>query len=225
MSTVTYHDTEQGSDEWFELRCGCLTASTVHQLVTPTLKVSANDKSRALANKVAVQRVSQIPEESVTTERMLRGHIDEDIARTIYGQKRDPVREVGFITNKKYPNFGYSPDGLVGQDGLIEVKSRDPHLQFSTILSSDVPNQYMAQIQTGLLISEREWCDFISFSHGLPMMMARVWPDHEWQEAIKRAYHDFEITVSKMITNYQDIVSDTQAFIPTERVNYEGMML
>lgn len=229
ISPVKIHNAEQGSDEWHQLRCGVLTASTVKEIVTPTLKLAANDKTRALVNKVAIQRITGIPEETFTTDKMRRGHIDEEAARDLYAEKYAPVIEVGFITNDRFPFFGYSPDGLVGADGLIEIKSRDPHLQFASVISvsrgQGIPKEYMAQIQAGLLLSGRDWCDFLSFSHGLPMMRERVFPDAEYQAAIVQAAKDFETNVQELIAEFQSATADETAFTPTERIDYEGMML
>lgn len=229
IDNVRLHDAEQGSDEWHALRCGILTASAVRDIVTPTLKLAANDKTRALVNKLAIQRVTGIPEDNFTSYDMLRGHIDEEAARNIYSAKYAPVVEIGFITNARYPNFGYSPDGLVGTDGLIEVKSRAPHLHLASIIAKEngegIPKEYMAQVQSGLLISEREWCDFISFSHGLPMMVHRVFPDPVYQAAIAEAAEQFEATVTGIIAQYQGAILNTKSYTPTERIDYEGMIL
>lgn len=226
---IKYHNAEQGSDEWHALRCGALTASQVKSIVTPTLKLASNDNTRALANKLAIQRISKIPEESFTTDKMLRGHIDEEVARDMYSQKYAPVSEVGFITNDRFPNFGYSPDGLVGADGLIEVKSRDPHLHLATIIALDngegIPKEYMAQLQSGMLISGRKWCDFISFSHGLPMLCERVFPDVDYQQAIATAAQEFEETVCNLVAAYVRVTSNADSYTPTERIDYEGMIL
>jgi len=228
-SPVKLHDAEQGSTEWHDLRCGMLTASHVSEIVTPTLKIAKNDKTRALVNKVAVQRLTGIPEDTFTSEKMLRGHIDEDVARRIYSEKYAPVAEIGFITNDRFPRFGYSPDGLVGSDGLIEVKSRDPHLHLASITAREngdgIPKEYMAQIQAGLLISGRDWCDFISFSHGLPMMVHRVIPDTAWRDAICEAVQAFEADVQEIIQTFQNATSDPATYTPTQRIDYEGMML
>lgn len=229
ITPIRLHDAEQGSDEWHDLRCGKLTASHVKDIVTPTLKLSANDKTRALVNKIAVQRISGIPEDTFTSDKMLRGHIDEEIAREIYAKKYAPVATVGFITNDAFPHFGYSPDGLVGRDGLIEIKSRDPHLHLASITARErgegIPSEYMAQVQSGLMISGRKWCDFISFSHGLPMMVHRVEPDQEYISAIAKAVKEFEANVLEIIEIFRTATADGSAYTPTERIDYEGMIL
>ena len=228
-ATVRLHDAEQGSDQWHELRCGSLTASQVKEIVSPTLKLAKNDKTRALVNKIAVQRISGMTEDTFTSFDMLRGHIDEDIARNLYSQKYAPVIEVGFITNADFPRFGYSPDGLVGDDGLIEVKSRAPHLHLASITARErgegIPSEFTAQIQAGLLIAARDWCDFISFSHGLPMMVHRVFRDPDYQAAIVQAAIEFENEVQAIVKAYDAATSDPAIYTPTERVDYEGMML
>lgn len=226
---VCLHDAEQGSDAWLALRCGILTASQVSNILTPTLKIAANDHTRSLANKIAVQRITGIPEETYTTDAMLRGHIDEDVARDLYRTKYAPVAEIGFITNARFPNFGYSPDGLVGSNGLIEIKSRAPHLQFASIIAAEkggrAPKEYMAQMQAGLLLSGREWCDFLSFSHGLPMLRLRVYPDAEYQAAIAEAAKQFEATVQDLIDLYIAARGNADRYTATERIDYEGMIL
>ena len=228
-SPVNLHDAEQGSEEWHQLRCGVLTASNVSDIVTPTLKLSKNDKTRALVNKIAVQRISGIPEETFTSDKMLRGHIDEEIARDLYSKKYAQVAEIGFITNDRLPYFGYSPDGLVGSDGLIEVKSRDPHLHLASITARErgegIPKEYMAQVQAGLLVSGRKWLDFLSFSHGLPMMRHRVLPDPDWAAAITEAAKNFEIEVQEIIATFREATADPSTYTPTERIDYEGMIL
>jgi len=75
-------------------------------------------------------------------------------------------------------------DGLVGKDGLIEIKSRIQKHQIKTIIDDEVPLEYMLQIQTGLIVSERKWCDFISYSNGMPMFVKRVYPIVEMQNKI-----------------------------------------
>lgn len=229
IAPIKYHAAEQGSEEWHDLRCGVLTASQVKDIVTPTLKLASNDHTRRLANKLAIQRITRQTDEHFTTDKMLRGHIDEEVARDLYSAKYAKVSEVGFITNDRFPNFGYSPDGLVGEEGLIEVKSRDDHLHFATVIAVErgegIPKEYMAQIQSGMLLSGRKWCDFLSFSHGLPMLRHRVFPDHDYQAAIKTAAQEFEATVQSLIEEYQRSIANEQTYTATERIDYEGMIL
>lgn len=113
--------------------------------------------------------------------------------------------------------IGYSPDGLVGEDGLIEIKSRLQKKQLETVLDDCVPPENMAQIQCGLLVSGREWCDYVSYCGGMKLYVKRVYPIQEWQEAIKRALVAFEENAEDMISEYYE---RTASMPDTERVDH-----
>lgn len=220
MSLKTYRDLEQGSDEWRQARCGILTASVMGQMISPkTLKVADNETSRTLTRHLVAERITGHVEDTFTSDDMLRGTLDEPHARDIYAEHYAPVEEVGFMvrTSKTGCALGYSPDGLVGADGLIEIKSRRQKHQLATILADEVPQQYMAQIQTGLLVSGRQWCEFISYCGGMPLYVKRVEADPVWHEAIVSALQQFETTAGEMIHAYQQATKDAPM---TERVEH-----
>ena len=191
---ICYHyDVKQGAEEWLALRCGILTASEMKFIVTPTLKPASNDKERAHLFELLGQRITQHTEPRYISDDMLRGHEDEIEARIRYAENFAPVTECGFVTNDDHGFvIGYSPDGLVDYDGLIECKSRRQKYQVETILADRVPEEYMLQIQTGLLVTRRKWLDFVSYCAGLPMYVKRVFPDARYQEAIIAAAIGFE---------------------------------
>lgn len=219
MTIKIYEDLEQGSDEWLAARCGLLTASEMKLIITPTLKVADNDKSRCHLYELLAQRITNYVEPHYVSDDMLRGHEDEIEAKILYNRIFDPVRETGFITNDKWGfTLGYSPDGLVGDDGLIECKSRRQKYQVQTILSGVVPDEYVIQLQTGLLVSERKWIDFITYSGGLPMMAIRVWPDAAIQDAILKAAAAFENNIAQKLNDWDGCMSDISLRLtPTER--------
>lgn len=218
--TITIHENvTQGSDEWLAMRCGLLTASEMKLILTPTLKVANNDKTRAHLYELLAQRVTKYVEPMYVSEDMLRGQEDEFYARQAYAERHAPVEQCGFITNDRWGfTIGYSPDGLVGTDGLIECKSRRQKYQVQTIIehqtAGTIPDDYLMQCQTGLLVSEREWIDFISYSGGLPMAVVRVWPDDAIQGAIIEAAADFEAKLSDKLEIYR---TASIGLIPTER--------
>jgi hypothetical protein len=113
---IKYHtDVFQGSNEWLELRRGILTASEMKLIITPTLKIADNDKTRAHLYELAAQRISGYVEPHYVSDDMLRGQEDEIYAREAYAQHFAPIETVGFITNDKWGfTLGYSPD----PDGL-----------------------------------------------------------------------------------------------------------
>jgi len=86
---------------------------------------------------------------------------------------------------------------------MIEIKSRAQRFQMQTIMTGEVPAQYMPQIQFGLLVTARRWCDYLSFCAGLPMVAIRVYPDDRWQEQIRNAAADFEASVERVIADYR----------------------
>lgn len=216
---ITYHkDLIQGSDEWLAQRCGLLTASEMKLIITPTLKTAANDKSRAHEWELLFQRMTGFVEPQYVSDAMLRGQEDEIYAREAYAEHYAPVSEVGFITNNRWGfTIGYSPDGLVGADGLIECKSRVGKYQVQTIAEGEVPDDYMIQLQTGLLVTERKWVDFISYSGGLPMFVKRVEPDPLMQGAIVAAAQAFELKLAEKEQEYRASLASMSKLISTER--------
>jgi hypothetical protein len=220
MTALTIHnDVEQGSPEWLQLRCGILTASTVGQLITPkTAKAASNDVSRALTAHLVAERLTGYVEPTFVSSDMERGHLDEPIARDLYSQHYAPAVEVGFMTNTVGGHrIGYSPDGLVGDDGLIEIKSRRQKKQLQTILADEVPLENMAQVQTGLLVSGRDWLDYVSYCGGMPLYVKRVYPNQQWFDAITAAVAQFEANAAVMTAAYND---RTLKAPTTERVDH-----
>jgi hypothetical protein len=229
--TINIHkDVVQGSDEWFALRCGVLTASEMDKCITPTLKIADNDDTRSHVFELLAQRINKYVEPSYVSDDMMRGHEEEVLARIAYSEKYAPVEDVGFVTNDKFGFIlGCSPDGFVGDDGLIECKSRKQKYQLETILSKGMPSNKkincMLQIQTALLVTERKWCDFISYHGGMPMVTYRILPDFEMQEAIVRAATAFEEKIKEKLAEYNAIMADSSMrLIPTERVIEEEMV-
>lgn len=215
---IKFHtDLVQGTQQWHDARRGLLTASEMCRIVTPKLKAADNANTRAHVYEIAAQRISGVVEVGYLGDEMLRGHEDEIDARDLYREKYGEVEDVGFITNDRWGfTIGYSPDGLVGDDGLIEIKSRRQRFQVETIAAHQVPPEHAIQVQTALLVSERQWIDFISFSAGLPMAVITVAPDPEIHEAIIAAATAFEAKVAEVVEAYSANVKK-HGFHPTER--------
>lgn len=214
--TIKIHKTlEQGTDEWLQTRCGLLTASEMKNVITPKLKVANNDKTRSHLYEILAQRITNYIEPMYIGDDMLRGHVDEILARDLYRERIAPVTEVGFITNDKWGfKIGYSPDGLVGDDGLIEIKSRRQKFQIQTIIDGTMPDDYLMQCQTALLVTERKWIDYISYSGGLHMPVIRIYPDPVIQEAITEAAIAFEAKLLDLKASYD---ANIKGMILTER--------
>jgi hypothetical protein len=193
MTLIELGDLLQGSDEWLEQRRGIVTASVVGKLLTTTGRVASN-----------------------VSDDMLRGQEDEPRAVEVYSEHFAPVTTTGFMIRREDTwTLGYSPDGLVGDDGLIEVKSRRQKKQLTTVLSGEVPPENMAQLQAGLLVSGRQWIDYVSYCGGMPLWVKRVEPDQRWFDAIVTAAIQFEESAAEMVAAYYTATAGMPA---TERV-------
>jgi hypothetical protein len=224
MSLQQFTDVIQGSDTWYDERRGLVTASVIGQLITPkTIKPAANDYSRGLTALLVSERITGWTEPTYESFDMQRGKMDEPIARDIYSKHYAPAIEAGFmIRDDSGYKIGFSPDGLVGSDGLIEIKSRKPKAHLATILSGEVPIENVAQLQCGLLVSGRDWIDYVSFCGGLPLYVIRVLPDERWFEAIIEAVEMFEKAAEQMFDAYNKAVEGLPV---TERVIYNEEMV
>lgn len=228
---ITYHpELIQGSEEWHAARCGLITGSEVDRILTPKLKIADNAKTKMHLWELAAQRITRFVEPTYIGDAMLRGHEDEILARALYSEHYAPVTEIGFVTNDKWGFIlGCSPDGLVGEDGLIECKSRVQKYQVQTIVEeytgvASIPEDFMLQVQTELLVTEREWCDFVSYSGGLPMMVSRVFADLRIQDAIITAATAFEEKIAEAIADFHAAV-EARGYPPTERRIEEEMII
>ncbi|MGV3564200.1 MAG: lambda exonuclease family protein [Nocardioides sp.] len=224
MSLRTLPTLEQRSEEWYGQRRGMVTASVVGQLITPsTLRPAANDTARGLVATLVAERITGWTDPTFTSDDMLRGILAEPLARDAYAAHRGvEVAEVGFMVRDDWGfSVGYSPDGLVGDDGLIEIKAPRAKVHLATILADEVPAAHMAQIQCGLLVSGRAWCDFVSFCGGMPLWVRRVEADQRWADAIVAAVTVFEETAAQMVADYRQAI---EGLPMTERMDDLGLV-
>ena len=218
MSLKFYRDLIQGTDEWHAARCGMVTASVAGKLLTSTLKVADNEASRGLTLSLVAERITGHVDETFMSADMWRGIEDEPIARDLYREHHAPVEEVGLMVRDEDEwgyRIGYSPDGLVGDEGLIECKSRLQKVHLRTILTDEIPAENMAQLQCGLLVSGRAWIDYLSYCGGMPLWTKRVYPDPTWFDAIVQAVAKFESNAAAYVFRYREAV---RGLPTTERV-------
>ena len=187
-------------------------------VLPPVYRVADNDTSRALTLRLAAERITGFTEEMPTSRDVERGHMDEPYAREAYSVNYAEVTETGFMVRDDWGyKIGYSPDGLVRDDGLIEIKSRLQKNHLQTILADEVPAGNMAQLQTGLLVSGRAWCDYVSFCSGMPLWTKRVEPDEQWFKAILDSTKALEESIASIIERYEVAVVGRP---PTERIEH-----
>jgi len=180
----------QGSDEWYEVRRGIVTASEFGTLLMQGRGGGDSKTRRTYMLKLMGERLTGDPMYRYTNDHMERGHDQEPAARELYAFQADvEPQAVGFIKNG---SVGCSPDSIVGDDGMVEIKTKLAHLHLDVLLGGTVPTEHMAQIQGQLWVAERQWCDFVSYCPKLPLFVKRVERDEAFIERIAKAVDLFE---------------------------------
>ena len=159
---------EQGSPEWFAARCGKVTASRIADVMAKTAKGPSASRDTYMKQLVA-ERLTNCIEPSYSNAAMQHGTLTEPEARRAYEFLVDcDVEQVGFVPHPTIAWAGASPDGLVGDDGLLEIKCPNTATHVDTLLGATVPGKYIKQIQFQLACTGRQWCDFCSFDNRVP---------------------------------------------------------
>jgi len=160
----TYHyDVVQGTPEWDALRLGCVTGSPIRKILGSKTK---SERKTYFDDLLAERVTGQSTPQKFYSDAMRRGSEFEECARALHGLKTgNVITEVGFISHNELAHaVGVSPDGLVNENGTIEIKTVKNSIQIATIRSGSIPSSHMPQIQCGLWVSGREYCDFISYA-------------------------------------------------------------
>ena len=161
----------QGSPEWFVERCGRVTASRVADVVAKTKTGWGASRANYMAELIA-ERLTGVKAEGYTNAAMQHGIDTEPQARDAYEFYADVgVVQVGFIAHPTIAMTGASPDGLVGDDGLVEIKCPSTATHIETLLGASVPGKYITQMQWQMACTGRQWCDFFSYDPRLPESM------------------------------------------------------
>jgi putative phage-type endonuclease len=195
--TTDVTDVQQGSEEWKTLRLGKITASRVSQ-------VMGKSRQNFLAI-IAAERISK-QAESFTNAAMQWGIDTEPFAREAY-EARNGVKvvQVGFCLHPTIKDAGASPDGLVGDDGLIEIKCPNTSTHVGTLIDQKAPTKYIPQIQFQMACTGRQWCDFVSFDPRIEQsfFQIRVERDNEYIEKIEKEVSEFLEEVEKLVNQIQ----------------------
>ena len=159
---------DQGTEEWFTIRIGKVTASRVADVLAKTKTGYSATRDNYMAQLVC-ERLTGEKGESFTNAAMQHGTDTEPLARAAYEALKDVlVDEVGFVPHPSIIMAGASPDGLVGDDGLLEIKCPNTATHIETLISKTVPGKYNTQMQFQMACTGRQWCDFVSFDNRLP---------------------------------------------------------
>jgi putative phage-type endonuclease len=162
---------EQGTPAWYEARAGRVTASKISDLLAKTKTGWGASRQNYLADLV-VERLTGTCVEGFSSPAMQWGKEKEPEARIAYQFFRDAeVQEVGFVLHPELDLSGCSPDGLVGSDGMVEIKCPSSATHIETLLGAGTPEKYLKQMQWQMRCCDRQWCDFVSFDPRLPTRM------------------------------------------------------
>lgn len=164
-------DLVQGSEEWRRARAGSLGASQIHEAVARTKSGWGASRANLLA-RLVVEKLTGEPSEHFVNAAMQHGIDTEPMARIAYEFYRNvTVDQVGMVLHPEITGTHASPDGLVGDDGLLELKCPQPAQHLATLLGEPIPEKYILQMQWQMRCCNRQWCDFGSFQPAFPEAM------------------------------------------------------
>jgi putative phage-type endonuclease len=197
---------DQRSPEWFAARLGKVTASRVSDVIAKTKTGYSTSRENYMAQLIC-ERMTGTQAESFTNAAMIHGTETEPLARAAYEAHKDVlVDEVGLITHPYIQMAGASPDGVVGDDGVLEIKCPNTATHFDTLLKGEMPSKYIPQVQWQMACTSRKWCDFVSFDprvdEGLKLFVTRIERDSEYikmlEDEVMKFLRELEIKLNKL---------------------------
>ena len=200
---------EQRTTEWFAQRCGHLTASRIADMMARTQKGWGASRANYAAQLIA-ERLTGVAESGFTSAAMQHGIDTEAAARAAYGFMQDvEVIEAPFVLHPRLAWSGASPDGFVGDDGLVEIKCPNTATHITTLRGGEIPDKYIKQMQWQMACTERDWCDFVSFDPRMPVEMQlhiqRVGRDNDLIAEIESAAIGFLDEIAETVAELEAI--------------------
>lgn len=202
---------EQKTEEWFQARLGKVTASRVADVIAKTKTGYSASRENYMAQLV-VERLTNTQAESFTNAAMQWGTDQEPFARAAYEVKMGVmVEETGLVDHPSIPMAGASPDGLVGEDGLVEIKCPNTATHIDTLLTQTVPAKYITQMQFQMACTGRQWCDFVSFDPRMPqkaqIFVKRVLRDDLFIKEVESEITKFLAEVSAKVDQLNKLIA------------------
>jgi putative phage-type endonuclease len=199
---------EQGSAEWLAIRLGKVTASRITDVLAKGKSGEATTRED-YRTELVVQRLTNEPGESFTNAAMEWGVLQEPMARISYEAKANVfVEQVTFVDHPTIEWFGCSPDGLVGETGLVEIKCPNSKTHIKYLLAGKPPAKYVPQMQCQMAVTGREWCDFVSYDPRLPedlqLFVVRLERDVSYIMAMEEEVDKFLKEVSGMYSKLKE---------------------
>jgi hypothetical protein len=194
------YDMEQGSPEWFACRLGIPTASQFSTLMMSGRGGGDSKTRRTYMLKLAGELLTGEPMDNFSNRHMERGNEMEPEARDFYAFQMDVDPQlVGFIRNG---DCGASPDSLIGNDGMLEIKTKLPHILLDLLLKDEFPSEHKAQCQGQLWVAEREWVDLVCYWPKMPKFIKRVYRDEPFIKQISDAVDQFNSELAEIIARF-----------------------
>lgn len=192
-----YDELPQGTPEWHRARMGIPTAS-MFQTVQAKGKGGAESKTRRdYLFKLAGERITGEPMENFSSPYFDRGHALEPEARKLYEFAHDAqTTQVGFIRNGAK---GCSPDSLIGETGMLEIKTKKPDLLIDVLLKDEFPSEHVAQCQGALWVAEREWIDIVCWFPRMPLFVKRATRDENYIKTLSDAVDRFNDELDALV--------------------------
>lgn len=197
---IQIHEMAQGTAEWFAVRRGLPTASMFGTIMAKG-KGGAESKTRqTYMYKLAGEILTGDPMDNFSNHHMERGHEMEPAARQFYAFMQDvEPQQIGFITNGAK---GCSPDSLVGDSGMLEIKTKLPHLMLAVLEADDFPSEHRAQCQGQLWVAEREWVDLVCYWPKMPPFIKRAYRDEAEIAKLSAAVDQFNDELATLVAKY-----------------------
>lgn len=201
------HNFEQGTEQWLAARAGKITASRFKDVIANGVGKAPSKTRQSYLYEVASEILSGQPAESYSNAAMEYGTLAEPVARQVYEEmEMVPVEQVGFVEMNEF--VGCSPDGLVDEKGLLEIKCPKTSTQLQRVLAGEFPSEYTAQVQGQLWVCEREWCDFVSYDGRIKGPAAyfkrRVYRDDQFIKTLSNGVNTF-------ISDLKDILAKLES--------------
>lgn len=206
-------DMEQRTDEWYTARLGKVTASSLYKVLAKTKTGYGADRGNYMTQLV-LERITGTKADSYTNAAMQWGVEQEPFARAAYEASRGVmVDEVGFVPHPTIEMAGASPDGLVGNDGMVEIKCPDSKTALECWLSDNpVEGKYFAQMQWQMRCADRAWCDYVVFDPRMPakaqLFVTRVMRDDAWLATTEAEVVKFLAEVDAKVAALKKIIGE-----------------
>lgn len=210
MNANDYQNIEQGTNAWQSARCGKVTASKVADLMAKTKSGYSTSRDNYMAQLV-VERITNTKAESYSNAAMDWGTTQEPFARAAYEAFTGyMVEEVGFVPHPTIAWAGASPDGLVENDGLVEIKCPNTATMIDTLLTGKVPQKYFIQMQMQMACTNRAWCDYAVFDPRMPakaqLFIKRVPRDAAFIAEMEAEIINFLAEVDKQVSQLTQLI-------------------